>query len=413
MKLRPDLLDENSAPGIEVIQLTSEEHVPSSHIYMEAQIFTPDSKRFVLHRSAHSHGSDPLDPQHQYLVCDLEDDCRCTPLTDEVGATAPSVSPDGRFLYYFVDETKLNGGSLTLKRVRLDGRNRETIFVVDTVLPGTKFRPSHLYALSTISSDGKRLAVSAFLGNGQTGEQPFGLMVFDLENPSVHLAIQGPTWINMHPQYSRSLEPEHKYDILIQECHGYRGDESGRVVIKPDGKGTDIHVIRDDGTNFRSMPWGRDGNESCQGHQCWRGRSPWAITSTHTRQPSERQLIEGRATAEGGHLGKETPGGRRNDLTREFPVPCFYHFATDISGKKFISDAGPLDQGWRIYLAELGEAGEDPLRNIRLLLNPRNGPYAQGPIGCHVHPFLSPDGTLAFFNSNESGISQAYMVRGI
>ncbi len=413
MKLRPDLLDENSAPGIEVIQLTSEENIPGSHIYMEAQIFTPDSKRFILHRSAHTHGSDPLDPQHQFLVCDIEDDCRCTPLTDELGATAPSVSPDGRFLYYFVDETRVNGGPFTLKRVGLDGRDRETLFVVDTVLPGTKFRPGHLYSLSTISSDGKRLAVSAYLGDGKEEEQSFGLMVFDLENPSVNLAIHGPTWMNMHPQYSRSLEPEHNHDLLIQECHGYRGGAGGRMVSKPDGKGTDIHVIRDDGTNFRSMPWGRDGNEFCQGHQCWRGRTPWAITSTHTREPSERQLIEGRAAVEAGHVGSESPGGHRNDLTRELPVPCFYHFATDIAGRRLISDAGPLDQGWRIYLAELGAAGDDPLQNVRLLLNPRNGPYTKGGIDCHVHPFLSPDGTLAFFNSNESGISQAYMVRGI
>lgn len=412
MKERPDLLDEDSAPGIEVIQLTSEENIPSAHIYMEAQIFTPDSKRFILHRSANTHGSDPLDPQHQFLVCDIEDGCRCTPITDEMGATAPSVSPDGQFLYYFVDQTKVNG-SLTLKRVGLDGRDRETLFVVDTVLPGTKFRPSRIYSLSTISSDGKRLAVSAYLGDGKEEQQPFGLMVFDLENPSVNLAIHGPTWINMHPQYSRSLEPEHNHDLLIQECHGYRGGEGGRMVSKPDGKGTDIHVIRDDGTNFRSMPWGRDGNEFCQGHQCWRGRTPWAITSTHTREPAERQLIEGRAAVEAGHVGSESPGGHRNDLTRELPVPCFYHFATDIAGRRLISDAGPLDQGWRIYLAELGAAGNDPLQNVRLLLNPRNGPYTKGGIDCHVHPFLSPDGNLAFFNSNESGISQAYMVRGI
>jgi len=413
MKRRPDLLDESAAPGIEVIQLTLEENIPSSHIYMESQIFTPDSKRLVLHRSAQSHGKNPLDPDHQFLLCDIEDDCRCTPLTHEMGATAPSVSPDGRFLYYFIDETRVNGGCLTLKRVGLDGGNRETILVLDAGLPGTKFRPSLIYSLSTISSDGKRLAVSAFLGDGQSKEQPSGLMVFDLEKPSVHLAIQGPTWINMHPQYSRSLEPEHAHDILIQENHGYRSDEEGRVVRKPDGKGTDIHVIRDDGTNFRTMPWGRDGNESCQGHQCWRGRSPWAITSTHTRQPSEQQLIEGIATVDDGHLGILTPGGQRNDLSREFPEPCFYHFATDMAGQKLITDAGPLDQGWRIFMAELGEPGCEPLQNVRFLLNPRNGPYAQAPVGCHVHPFLSPDGNLAFFNSNESGISQAYMVRGI
>jgi hypothetical protein len=70
-KLRPDLLDENSAKGLEVLQLTTEPDVPSSHVYMEAQIFTPDSKQCVLHRSAHAHGSNARDPKHQYLLCDL------------------------------------------------------------------------------------------------------------------------------------------------------------------------------------------------------------------------------------------------------------------------------------------------------------------------------------------------------
>ncbi len=31
----------------------------------------------------------------------------------------------------------------------------------------------------------------------------------------------------------------------------------------------------------------------------------------------------------------------------------------------------------------------------------------------HIHPFLSPDGKVAFFNSDESGIVQAYVVRGL
>ena len=31
----------------------------------------------------------------------------------------------------------------------------------------------------------------------------------------------------------------------------------------------------------------------------------------------------------------------------------------------------------------------------------------------HIHPFLSPDGSMAFFNSDESGILQAYMIRGL
>ena len=96
-KPRPDLLDKDSPPGIEVIQLTTEPDVPSSHLYMEAQIFTMDSKRFVLHRSATAHGGSQDDPKHQYLLCDLDNGCALIPLTERSRAPpAASVSPDGQ-----------------------------------------------------------------------------------------------------------------------------------------------------------------------------------------------------------------------------------------------------------------------------------------------------------------------------
>lgn len=406
---RPDLLDKESPSGIEVIQLTTEPDVPSSHLYMEAQVFSPDSKRFVLHRSATAHGGSKSDPNHQYLRCDIDDGCSLHPLTDETGATAASVSPDGKYVYYFVDQTTVGGGRLTLKRVKLDGTERHTILVVDAPLPDTKFRPSGLYPLSTISSDGKRLAISAFLGDGQTEGAPFGLMVFDLEQATVKLVCHGPTWCNMHAQYCRSTEPEAIRDILIQENHGNVATASGAITRLVGGAGADIHVLRDDGTDFRDLPWGRDGNEACQGHQCWRGRTTWAITSTGSRQPPEAQLIEGRAAPHTGHAGIKTPGGVRNDLSRDFPHPHFYHFATDLAGQRLISDAAPLDKGAKIYVAELGAPGQEPLRNFRCLLSPKSS----GQKGAHVHPFLSPDGSLAFFNSDESGLLQAYMLRGL
>lgn len=408
-KLRPDLLDPNGAKGIEIVQLTTEAEVPSSHLYMEAQVFAPDSKRFVLHRSASAHGGSRSDPKHQYLRCDLDDNCSLHPLTDERGAVAASVSPDGKYVYYFVDETQPNGGRLTLKRVNLDGTDRQTILVVDSPLPGTPFRPSKLYPLSTISSDGKRLAISSFLGSGAKENEPFGLMVFDLQKATVSLVYQGITWCNMHAQYCRSLDPEESHDILIQENHGSTTDAKGSIVRLVGGEGADIHVIRDDGTNFRNMPWGRDGNEACQGHQCWRGRTHWAITSTGTRKPPEAQLIEALPAPFAEHVGTKTPGGVRNDLTREFPKPKFYHFATDLAGKRLISDAAEFKEGGKIYVADLGEPGKDALRNFKYLLNPKSTCQK----GAHIHPFLSPDGSLGFFNSDESGILQAYMIRGL
>jgi hypothetical protein len=399
----------DSPPGLEVLQLTTEADVPGTHVYMEAQVFTLDSKRFVLHRSATPHNSKKDDPRHQYLLCDIADGCSLSPLTEETGVTAPSVSPDGKSVYYFVDETRPGGGRLTLRRVGLDGSDRRTILVIDRPLPGTKFRPSEIYPLSTISSDGRRLAISAFLGDGATRDAPFGLMVFDLEKAAVELVVHGTTWCNMHPQYCRSLDPEASRDLLVQENHGCLCDDAGSIQTMVTGDGADIHVLRDDGSSLRNMPWGRDGNEYCQGHQCWRGRSTWAITSTGTEKPPENQLIEGRAAAHAGHGGAKTPGGVRNDLSRSFPNPHFYHFGTDLTGNRLISDSDPHDKGGGIFLADLDEPGRGPAKKFTYLLNPRTS----WKDGAHIHPFLSPDGKLGFFNSDESGILQAYMIRGL
>jgi len=407
MKFRPDRVNSASPAGLEIYQLTTEE-VPSSHLYMEAQVFSPDSKRLLVHRSATAHGSDRHDPEHRYLVCDLENGGALSPLTSETGATAPSVSPDGNWVYYFVNQTDVGSGSLTLKRVHMDGTGRETLVVIDAPLKGTDLRPSHIYPLSTIRSDGASLALSCFLRDGERDDLPWGLMVFDLATGEVRVVVQGNTWINIHPQYSRSLDPVAKHDILIQQNHGYfHKPEDGSWCFSANSTGADIHVIRDDGSDFRNLPWGRDGNEFCQGHQCWIGRSTRAITSTGTRQPQEQQIIAGKAAPYAGHVGSATPGGWRNDMTRFFASPHFFHFATDIAGRTFISDWRWQDRQ-AIYLARFPEDEDAPLEAFAYLCDPGSTWRKES----HVHPFLSPDGRMGFFNSDESGTLQAYMMRG-
>ncbi len=110
---RNDLLPEGAPAGMEIFQLTAGP-LPGAHIYMEAQIFTPDSTRFLLHEYAGAHGrahgyvygaGGPMlrDPRHRYLLCDLTGNGSMCPMTDEPGISAPCVSPDGKHLYYFVD----------------------------------------------------------------------------------------------------------------------------------------------------------------------------------------------------------------------------------------------------------------------------------------------------------------------
>jgi len=405
---RNDLLSPKSPAGLEIYQLTQETAVPSCHIYMEAQIFSPDSKRFILHRSAHAHGSNPKDPEHRYFVCDLENKGELIPITHEPGATAPSISPDGKILYYFVDETSIGAGRLLLKKVNLDGAERETLLVIDSGLQRPQYRPSKPYPLSTISSDGRRIAISAFLGDGQIENAPWGLLVFDLQKGFLDLIIEGQSWCNMHPQYCRSLDPEQAHDILIQENHGNVCDLNGNIIHLVGGAGADIHLLRDDGTHFRNLAWGRDGNEFCQGHQCWIGASAVAITSTDTQSPRSWRLIAGRAVEHTGHVGILTPGGWRNDLTRNVERPDFFHFATDSKGQRLISDAGPMDAGGSIHLATLPSDESEAFERLTYLFSPR----CSWKKGSHIHPFLSPDGSTGFFNSDESGILQAYLVRG-
>jgi hypothetical protein len=408
MHQRNDLLEKGAADGLEVFQLT-DESLPASHIYMEAQIFTPDSKRLLLHRSAHPHGSDPRDPEHRYLLCDLEAGGKLSPLTTELGATAPSIDPTGRFLYYFVDETQAGvGGRFSLKRVGLDGNGREELAVVDSVLPGASGPFSRPYPLSTISSDGKKLAISGFLGDGSGADAPWGLLVFDIEAGAAELILEGPSWCNVHPQYCRSTDPEASRDILIQENHGNQCDASGQCTLLVGGAGADIHVIADDGSNLRDLPWGRDGNEFCQGHQCWIGDSQRALTSTGKRQPRCAELIEARAVPHVGHLGLNTLGGRRNDLSRHHPQPDFFHFATDAAGSRLITDAGPKDGGGALWLATVPQDETSAVDDWLYLMNPASSWQKN----THIHPFLAPDGKAGFFNSDESGLLQCYMVRG-
>lgn len=404
---RPDLLAADSPAGLEVFQITTEPDVPSSHIYMEAQIFTPDSKRFVLHRSSHSHGSDAHAPQHRYLLCDLENSGELIPLTDELGPTAPALSPDGAWMYYFVNQTEVNGGALILKRVALDRTRRETILTLDEPLPGTPYRPSQIYPISTISSDGQRLAIPAFLGDGRSPNAPWGLMVFDLVKAEVRLILEGPSWCNLHPQYCRSTDPQATHDLLIQENHGNQCNPRGEYIHLVSGRGADIHVIRDDGSNLRDLPWGRVPEEHCQGHQCWWGQSEWAITGTCSSDRRER-LIAGRAAPHADHLGRAQPGAVRLDLSRNFPEPHFLHFATDRLGRRLITDHGPSIPGGGLFLAELQEPGRNQRPLFRFLLSPKTDFK-----NCHIHPFLSPDGKTGFFNSNENGRLQAYLVKNL
>lgn len=430
MKPRPDLLDKRSPKGIEVWQLTEQADLPSCHVYMEAQIFTPDSRRLLLHCGAHPHGGDLANTNRFYALCDLDNRGEITPLITEPRACGPSFSPDGKCVWYFIDEGAMHR-RLTLKRVNLDGTAPETVIVVDRV-PETPYRVGFTYPLSTISSDGKRIALQAYLEHDGPAQPPFGLLVFDLEKASVQCIMTGQALGNMHAQYCRSTDADASHDILFFECHGSAVARDGKFTNDCSEFDIDTHVIRDDGTNLRDMPWGRDGVEYVSGHDCWLGRETWAVVASWTpyatSAPNDKaelhfgRLLGGQAGPHAGHIGKRTPGAVRSDWSASFPgQPNFWHFGVDMSGTKIIADYGYPPCGDQIWLAEFDADRRKPLKNWRYLLDSHMQaklltphPAALGqPRRIHLHPFLSPGGKCGFFNSNESGVAQAYMITGI
>lgn len=80
-----------------------------------------------------------------------------------------------------------------------------------------------------------------------------------------------------------------------------------------------------------------------------------------------------------------------------------------IAGRRLLTDYGKTADDARLYIARLGEPGRDPLTDFTCLARPR----PSGRSDAHMHPFLSPDGRWAFFNSDESGQLQAYAIRGL
>jgi len=414
---RPDFIQERSPDGLRVVQITTSADHASSYIYPEAPIFSPDSRRFVYQRFRNPAEIDGRRWKRDYMLCDLDDGCALFQLTDEPGVVAPAMTPDGRSMVYLVDETQPGSSRLLLKQISLDSLKQKTLMVVDQPPPGQRVVPSRIYVLSTISADGKRLATQGFLGDGETDGTPWGLLVFDLERMELTVPLEGADFCNMHPQYCWADEPALQRDLLIQHNHGSVTSRDGQVTTLVARPGADVHVIRDDGSQWRDMPWGRDSLEMCQGHQCWRGHRRTAVSSMVSTVSRDCDLIEGLPTVclrEDAHHGRETPGVIRWEMSRKVSSPRFDHFAFDPSGTRLVADAfGMEDDGGRIgplWIASL-RPKEGAAARVRYLLDPRSSrlPGQQ----FHPHPFLSPDGKRVFFNSDDlTGVPQIWMAEG-
>jgi hypothetical protein len=69
-----------------------------SHIYMEAQVFSPNSRQLIVQcaGTAHTKKHDP--ENHRYMLVNFDQPDELIPLTDEINAKAPSFCPSGNYI---------------------------------------------------------------------------------------------------------------------------------------------------------------------------------------------------------------------------------------------------------------------------------------------------------------------------
>ncbi len=409
LNVTSSFVDYRSPSGLTIHQV-SEEPEGATLIYPDQPSFLPGGRHFVYHGS-----SGPM-------LCDL-DTLESSPFLREAGKHL-IFSPGGRFaLWHWEDEA--HPDRLELRRYDVDSGRVETVFAADRNLPGTSI-PANRFSLRAVAGDGRHVAATCWLGDGKTEDAPFGIVSLDLEAGSACLVAEDSSFVNTHLQYCRCQDEEVARDLLVQMNHGARSDATGKTTAflgPPADGGVDVHVVRDDGANWRDLPWGRDGRESCIGHQIWRGALRSAVTVTLQNMDGSYGWADGTrqevvagwpvpADMSAPHRGRTGRPDQRVLLSEGFRHSRFCHLACDESGLRLVLDTFPIFDGERAGMQLYIAAAPDErtplafryLLNTGIILNPNNG--------YHAHPILSPDGSVALFNSNLLGTRQVYLVTG-
>jgi hypothetical protein len=366
--------------GAVVTQLTSAAYI-HTHIYPEAPVFTPDSRRFVYSRFR------SVDQPREYWICDLGAEGMgangLRPLTtpdDEPSVHGPVVTPDGQWFVYVgvPEETDRDAvPTIEVRRRPLDppGAPSEVVCAIE----GFR-RP---YPLGTISPDGRYYATSALRLAGPGGRPIAGILVADLHERRITCVHEGQDIFNAHVQ----IDPGTGRDLLIQHNRGGVLDQAGTIVRLVGDEGATFYLIDIAGGNLRRLNIGRPFSRPVQGHQVWLGPSG-RVLSTLVRRPGD--------DPDEGDLVSIRPGDERPvEVARGWR---FDHLAVTRDGRYFICDVPPNGE------IVVGSVATGKVRVLCV-----SGTSFGRPQYTHGHPFFSPDARQAFFNSDRTGLGQIYM----
>ncbi len=411
-----------SPEELQIRQITTDETRDSQAIYLDTPSWTADSRCFAFHRESSTDGR----PAGLWL-CEVEDGFAIRPICEYRHGLDPAtpsagmsygcvLNPDGRCAYHLARV----GDCVEVRRIDLKTGREEPVCAAPVPL-----RSRGAFALS---ADGERLLMGNFLGDGETEGAPWGAYIFSVNSGDYHVVEFGNGYRNMHCQYAHNPDPAYSHDIVLNAEPAKLSD--GSWLTPPDGSwrwqdlppedplGGAIHVVRDDGSNWRMLPIARDPLRVSGGHNTWRGSEYAIVLATYHHPPGRWRapLLEATPVAAASEdelwLGERHPRGHPVDLTRKLARADACHFGFDASGKHFVSDSDgyAIAQYSFLYVGSYQEPpDEDPYVTTRYLLLPRTSWKTQP---AHPHPYLSPDGKYVVFQSDFSGRPQVHVAYG-
>jgi hypothetical protein len=429
-----------SPEGLRVVQITNDDRRDSNVGCQNTIRWTPDSRFLLFGRDAAKDGA----AKAGIWICDTEDRFSIrsvyewdtflfshTPYGREAeGTLAFTLNPDGSGIFLM----RRVKGMLELCRVDIEtGRSEATM---------TAPAPLSTGWLLDASSDGQHVVFHVFLGDGKTEGAPWGLRVFDVKNAKTWVveldnASHRGACYRKGGGYCPVELSSGAYDLVTHvRASPKLSDGSWRTppdgTWRPDAPPEDTSkgyghtvIFRDDGSDFprqdldgaRVIPMPRP-PQYIASHACWRGREArsW-IASMYNVSPQKWRapFIETwPATVSGADrkADRDPPEARWVDLTRLVSRADACHFDFDASGRHVVTDTDGyvLPQTCMLYVGTYVEPeGGDPYFKTRLLGIPRTSWKTQA---AHPHPFLSPDGRYAVFQSDFSGRPQVHVAYG-
>jgi hypothetical protein len=359
-------LREDNASGAHVRQLTSAPAI-THDLYHEQPPCSAEGNRLALFRTAFGDPTAPGD----LMVYEIEQR-RITCLARDIygigsGIHALATSSWSGHIYAVQQREK----DRVLLHVNLNTLESTELFEWDDTLG---FGPK------TVSPDGRRgLAI------GRPSPETLGIFRFELRSGHGDWIHISPHLSNPHLQYRLHADQR----ILIQENRGEVLDEVGNIIRPYDERGVGLYSISSEGDDRRDFPVGPPWTAGTTGHECWIGDSDRVlVTLVAPYNDGERcgNIVEARVDWEKPRVVFDSPR-------------IWNHISVSRCGKYFVADIHE-EADIPIIIGSIASG------KTRVLCNAQTS--AGYPQYTHSHPYLTSDNRHVVFNSDRTGLAQAY-----